>query len=194
MPGVSGAMIDWWFAWHGAEKERYKLWHPRAHMQASFEKPLHNVPDLTDREKYVGNVSNVDEYIGRSSQRIDIAFQTPGANHLDESKFQQANVSTAVCARVSDAGKPVAFARLIHLIRDTEHGSEMRSRFWLGDVEASGLRRDGVINRILGSRAVARRAGKIELGRDLLVHCAMEMHQLASFLPDLYRDYHPDSH
>ena len=30
MPGVTPAMWDWWFAWHGSEAQRYKLWHPRA--------------------------------------------------------------------------------------------------------------------------------------------------------------------
>ena len=31
MPKVTPAMWDWWFAWHGSEAQRYKLWHPRAH-------------------------------------------------------------------------------------------------------------------------------------------------------------------
>lgn len=194
MPRVSGEMIDWWFAWHGVEKERYKLWHPRAHMQASFKTPLHDKPGLTDRQQYVGNVSYVDEYIGRSSQKIAIAFQTPEDNYLDEAQFQRAKVSTAVCARIADASKRFCFGRLIHLMRDTAHGCEMRSRFWLGDVEISALRKRGVVNRVLGSRAVASRIATPEMGRDLLVHCAMEMQHLASFLPDLYRDNQSENH
>ncbi len=190
MPRVTGAMIDWWFAWHGAEKERYKLWHPRAHVRATMEQKLSDVPGLTDRQKYVGNVSYVDEYIGCTYHHISIAFRSPGENHLDESKFKQANVTTAVCARVGFFGKPVDFARLIHLIRETEQGCEMRSRFWLGDVELRSLSKKSLVNRILGSRAVAKRAAAQAMARDLLVHCAMEMQHLAGFLPDLYRDYH----
>lgn len=190
MPGVTGAMIDWWFAWHGAEKERYKLWHPRAHMRATMDKKLSEVSNLTDRQKYVGNISYVDEYIGCTYHRVSIAFRPPGENYLDESKFKQANVATAVCARVGFMGRPVDFARLIHLIRETEQGCEMRSRFWLGDVEIRSLPKRGLLNRLLGSRAVAKRAAEQAMARDLLVHCAMEMQHLAGFLPDLYRDYH----
>ena len=32
MPGVSPLMWDWWFGWHGCEAQRYKLWHPKAHL------------------------------------------------------------------------------------------------------------------------------------------------------------------
>ena len=36
MPRVSPAMWDWWFAWHGAETQRYKLWNPRAHLYSEW--------------------------------------------------------------------------------------------------------------------------------------------------------------
>ena len=191
MPGVSGDMIDWWFAWHGSEKERYKLWHPQAHIHVQWENPVSDEPGISDREKYVDNVSRVDEYVGNAYLPITIAFGAPEANHLDEAKFEDAGVSTAVCARVGAAGKPLNLGRLIHLIRETETGCEMRSRFWLGEAELRSLSKHGIINRMLGSRAFAKRAAKQSAARDLVVHCAMEMQHLASFLPDLYRDYHP---
>lgn len=193
MPGVSGEMIDWWFAWHGVEKERYKLWHPHAHVRAKFEIPLDDTPDLPNREKYVGNTCLVDEYIGCDYVQIAIKFQPPGDNYLDDSRFAQSNVSTAVCARVGSAGKPFNFGRIVHLIRETEHGCEMRSRFWLGDAEFATFSKHGVINRALGSRVIAKQVATQAMGRDLLVHCAMEMDHLANFLPDLYADYHPDT-
>lgn len=191
MPGVSGEMIDWWFGWHGIESERYKLWHPRAHMKTSMKKSLSSKSGLTDREKYVGNVSYVEEYIGGENLPISIAFQTPAENYLDESRFEQAGVETAVCARAGFTKSHLNFSRLIHLIRKTEDGCEMRSRFWLGDVALGVLPERGLVNRLLGARFIAKRAGSIETGRDLLVHCSMEMNHLASFLPDLYRDYNP---
>ena len=194
MPGVSGEMIDWWFGWHGGEKERYKLWHPQAHMRAPSARPLSDAPDLTDRQKYVGNTSHVDEYIGNDLHHIAIAFSAPDDFHLDEQRFSDAGVSTAVCARVGLINHPIEFARLIHLIRETDEGCEMRSRFWLGDLAVRGWDRDNPFNRLLGSPAVARRAGSMAMGRDLLVHCAMEMQHLAGFLGDLYSDYHPREH
>jgi glyoxylase-like metal-dependent hydrolase (beta-lactamase superfamily II) len=37
MPGVTGAMFEWWMGWHYMEAQRYKLWHPRAHIAKLME-------------------------------------------------------------------------------------------------------------------------------------------------------------
>jgi len=42
MPGVTPAMWDWWFAWHGSEAQGYKLRHPRAHMHSAWTKASMN--------------------------------------------------------------------------------------------------------------------------------------------------------
>ena len=36
MPQVYPIMWDWWFGWHGSEAQRYKLWHPKAHIDAKW--------------------------------------------------------------------------------------------------------------------------------------------------------------
>ena len=82
------------------------------------------------------------------------------------------------------------FGQLIHLIRETDEGCEMRSRFWLGDIEVTWFRKEGLVNRMARSKSIAKRVVPLELGRDMLVHCASEMNHLASFLPELYSDYH----
>jgi hypothetical protein len=58
-------MVDWWFGWHGEEPQRYKLWHPRAHLHACWTEP---------GTGYVGRTSVVDEYIGTSLRRASIRF------------------------------------------------------------------------------------------------------------------------
>jgi hypothetical protein len=35
----------------------------------------------------------------------------------------------------ADPDKPLKIGHMIHFIRDTEDGCEMRSRFWTGDIE-----------------------------------------------------------
>jgi len=35
MPNVTPAMWDWWFGWHLPSSERYRLWHPKAHVKAT---------------------------------------------------------------------------------------------------------------------------------------------------------------
>ena len=69
-------------------------------------------------------------------------------------------------------------------------GTEMRSRFWLGKPEFSGLGTYHWLNKLLGAKFIARRLSGNSLGRDMLVHCGMEMNHLAGFLPALYADYH----
>ena len=39
MPRVHPEMWDWWFAWHSVESDRYRLWHPEAHLHAEFYPP-----------------------------------------------------------------------------------------------------------------------------------------------------------
>lgn len=163
MPGVAPEMIGWWFAWHGDEAQRYKLWHPRAHLRARWQAP---------GEGYVGRTSLVDEYIGDAIHRVAISFEPPPGDGF------------AVCARISLAGAPVEGGRLEHRVRRVDGGAEMRSRFWLGGAHARV--KAGPLTGPVS--ALARRLARpgVDLGRDLLVHCAQEMTHLASFLPSLH--------
>jgi len=84
-----------------------------------------------------------------------------------------------ICGSVGLQKIPLNVGRMVHLIRETEEGCEMRSRFWIGKPEIGGLAANGVVNKVIGSGFC----------RELFVHCATEMNHLASFLPDLYDDY-----
>jgi hypothetical protein len=72
---------------------------------------------------------------------------------------------------------PVWSGHLIHLVRDTGYGCEMRSRFWLGDIDPPALAstREARIERIPD-----------RVGPALLKHCHEEMSYLAAFLPALH--------
>ena len=161
-PGTSPPMIDWWFGWHIERTERYKLWHPQAHYFAQPRYDFAEVDGLTDRERYLGNTSWVDEYIGPIASRLAISFHDPAAIDLDYATLDAAGYGTLIYATtaMSDDGTPGA--KLIHAVRRTSWGSEMRSRFILPP---------GVIHLI---------------GAALLDHCYTEMTHLARFLPHLY--------
>jgi len=76
LPGVTPAMIDWWFGWHSDSPERYKLWHPSAHVHAAWLSPP---PQGTrGRARYIGCTSIVDEYIGSTLIRA-IRFVEPAS-------------------------------------------------------------------------------------------------------------------
>ncbi len=191
MPRVSGAMFEWWMGWHYMEDQRYKLWHPRAHMANGTRKMQGDDPSLSDREKYMTS-HYVTEFIGNSLQKITITFFDPSDLFGNTADLTAGGTSALVCGRVDLQGAPITVGYLIHQIRETEDGAEMRSRFWVGKPEVRGNRKNGIRNRILGSRFVRRRAVSTALGSEMLVHCGMEMNHLAGFLPDLYAVYHPE--
>ncbi len=172
MPGVTPAMWEWWFGWHGSDARRYKLWHPRAHVSAQWS-------DGGADGWYLGRTSLVTEYLGSVRTRAAIRFVEPAELGLTVPADQ-----AAICARLGSPDLPVDVGWLIHHVRPTSDGSQMRSRFWMGGrhvavrANVSGIR---LADRVV--RPVAARM--LPDPRDLLVHCAQEMNHLAGFLPEL---------
>lgn len=185
MPHVVPAMVDWWFGWHSDEPQRYKLWHPRAHVYAEWATAV--VPGTTGRARYVGQTSCVDEYIGSTLGRYHIRFLRPRELQLDESLLADPRQATAVCARVGFANMPFDFGYLLHYVSAIDGGAEMRSRFWIGG-EHVAARRGGIVGDMAASAAGwLMRPGPADAAA-LLVHCSQEMSHLASFLPELYAE------
>lgn len=184
MQGVTPAMWDWWFAWHGSEAQRYKLWHPRAHISAKW------ADGRSDLNHYVGRTSQVVEYVGPELLSLTIRFVSPASMGLDENRLKRQG-EVAICARGGMAGTPMETGWLIHHLRPVEGGCEMRSRFWLGGHNIRPRGMDNALGRLLGGVAAHFNPLKANQGADLLVHCAQEMNHLAAFLPTLYEKFGP---
>jgi hypothetical protein len=161
-PGTTPEMIDWWFGWHLSSTQRYKLWHPQAHVFSQPRYDLAGVAGLTDRERYVGNTSWVDEYVGPFLSRLAITFHDPADVGLTPTVCDAGRIGTAVCATVSDSDHGHELARLVHAVRRRPWGSEMRSRFVFPP---------GTPDVVAGA---------------MVDHCWTEMTHLAGFLPHLY--------
>ncbi|MCU0270346.1 MAG: hypothetical protein MUF83_17110 [Acidimicrobiales bacterium] len=161
-PGATPEMLDWWMGWHLARTERYKLWHPQAHLFSQARRDLSDEPGLTDRERYVDNTAWVDEYVGPIPTRLAITFHDPGRIGLPYDVLERSGHGTAICAVVADSDHGHELSRLVHAVRRHPWGSEMRSRFFFAP-------------------------GTPELiAAPMLDHCWTEMTHLASFLPHLY--------
>lgn len=185
MPGVTPAMVDWWFGWHLPSSERYRLWHPTAHVRATVKEDRSHVAD--DRARYIGNVSHVDEYIGLALKKLSIAFVPPetfGLRRLDEQG------ATAVCAFTSDRVTRGQGGCLVHYVVPTPDGAQMRSGFWLGEITHHIRLVDRVMHGVLNSRLARRLLVSDRMAIDLLLHCSEEMNHLARFLPRLHADMH----
>ncbi len=184
MPGVTPAMVDWWFGWHGDAAAKYKLWHPQAHVHAGWrETPP---AGASGRALYVGQTSLVDEYIGSDLIRGAISFVPPASFGFTDPRLDDDQKATVVCARLGLGDAPIDIGYLAHHVRAVPGGSEMRSRFWMGGNHVAG-------RNLIGSLAatIAKRVLRLteDDARALLVHCGQEMPHLAAFLPTLYAEF-----
>ena len=184
MPGVTPAMWDWWFAWHGSEVQRYKLWHPRAHLHVGWE------DGRDDLDYYIGRRSNVVEFVGSTRLALTIDFLAPESLGIDESRLK-ASGATAICARGGLAGAPVETAWLVHHVRPVAGGSEMRSRFWLAGSNVRPRGMPGKFGALIGRMASRLQPFTSNQAAELLVHCAQEMNHLACVLPQIYAAFGP---
>ena len=178
MPGVKAEMVRWWFADFLNTTEHYSWWHPEDHVWMDWENKKPG--------EVIGSSHLVHEYIGSELSKLRIQFidssEFFGFNPNDEDTF-------VICARVGLLEQEINTAKMCHVVRNTQTGAEMRSRFWLGHV----AKRDG--NETI--RSFEGFVGNMALVRlflikqqvdpeDLKRHAIEEMTYLAELLPSLY--------
>ncbi|WP_051210692.1 DAPG hydrolase family protein [Runella zeae] len=185
MPGVSPAMWDWWFGWHGSQDNRYKLWHPQAHVSAHWED---NQPNIA----YIGRNSIIKEYIGEELLEAAIQFKSPIDFGFSFDAINHPEKAVYICARLGHASLPVDYGYLVHQVRAVEGGCEMRSRFWVGGAYVS-IRRQGFLADLATEFIRKLRSLPKNFAPDLLRHCSEEMNHLAAFLPQLYKEFGVES-
>ena len=177
MPGVKADMVRWWFADFLNTTEHYSWWHPEDHVWMDWENKKPG--------EVIGSSHLVHEYIGSELSKLRIQFidssEFFGFNPNDEDTF-------VICARVGLLEQEINTAKMCHVVRNTQTGAEMRSRFWLGHV----AKRDG--NETI--RSFEGFVGNMALVRlflikqqvdpeDLKRHAIEEMTYLAELLPCL---------
>ncbi|MGB9903545.1 MAG: DAPG hydrolase family protein [Desulfotomaculales bacterium] len=179
MPGVTAEMIDWWFAWHGLEGLRYKIWDPDDHYDVRVREedlPRRLDPGLDPRERNWGTTDIVYEDVGTGPMELFISFLSPEDFGYEMDRFRAPNVLTAVSANLGLNEPKTPLATFTHFAREIPGGIELRSRFWLGW---------NIVN-----RQPVRVAGTIplELARGLAYHCTKEYTNLAAILPKVYEE------
>lgn len=178
MHRCTGAMVDWWFGSRPTTRE-YRWWHPIDHLSSSFE---HGT-----RGQAVGSVHSVDEYLTSiPPMKLFIQFREPSEafdrdllakarSSGDVSGLVFAHGATQEGATYTPDGKLIG-TRLVHLARDTEWGTVLRSRFLFGyDLPGLGMP-PGEIEKLIPEI----------IGPNLLQHCYDEMTFLSRILPPLY--------
>jgi len=181
MPDTTPEMWDWWFGWHGPEDARYKLWHPQAHISAKWE-------DGRNDLCYVGRTSIIKEYIGKNPLDAAIQFKSPLDFGFSFDALNQREQAVYICAKIGHPSFPVDFGYLVHQVRKTPNGTEMRSRFWMSGKYVSA-RTDNFLNKAAVKVLKTFQSLPKNFAQDLMLHCAEEMNHLASILPGLYEQF-----
>ncbi len=181
MPTTSPQMWDWWFGWHGSENNRYKLWHPKAHISAKWK-------DGRNDNCYIGRTSIIKEYIGENALDAAIQFKSPLEFGFSLEAMNQPEKAVYICAKIGHPDFPVDYGYLVHQVRATDKGTEMRSRFWMSGKYVSA-HKDNFITKAAVSVLQKIKTLPKDFAQDLLRHCAEEMNHLAAILPQLYQKY-----
>ena len=178
MPGVTPEMFDWWFAWHGLEPMRYKIWNHEDHYYVMTRNPeISSNKALSMKERYWNTIHDVQEDVGLGLEHIAINFRNPADIGFDPEKLKDFK-GTIVCA--GNEYNPVI---MCHFLRPTKTGCELRTRFWFGYSIIDGKPRkilpDGVTFPLIPVQA-------------LLAHNIKEFTHLAYVLPQLYEEFGKD--
>jgi 2,4-diacetylphloroglucinol hydrolase len=194
-PRATGEMYAWWFWWHSVEPARYTLWYPYNHIAARPQnRDVLTTPGLSHEERYVGNTHHVDEYIGSELVRIAIRFVDPAELGFDTGRFAEAGIVGHACARVSLRSPPLEVVTMVHLARATADGIEQRSRYWIGhDAKLRLFGRKLPVDRLGAALGTKKRMAGARVAYEQLLHDQIEFTHLATFLPDLWREFGRDA-
>ncbi len=175
MPGVTPEMFDFWFAWHGCEAMRYKIWNHHQHYSVQTLNPEKAMDkSLSLKERYWDTTHDIIEDVGNGPQRIFINFRNPADIGFDPEKLKTFK-GTIVCS-----GNEKSPTIMVHFLRPVEGGCELRSRFWMGYHVV-----DGKPQKFLPDGARLPLDGV----KSLLMHNIKEFTHLAAILPEVYAEF-----
>ncbi len=185
MPGVTPEMLDWWFAWHGIEPLRYKIWDPEEHYEAASQNIEQNKDaTLSMKERYWNTVHYTREAFGspppgfpvpekpEDTPAVPIRFIPPVDFGFDAEKLKDFD-GTIICGGGLKDG-----ISMCHMLCRGENGDyELRTRFWFG------WRADkGTLTKMLPNDEPF----PLPMMAMLLKHNIKEFSNLAALLPDIY--------
>lgn len=206
MPGVSGAMLQWWFTWCDTGY-KYKVWHPEDHVWCTWdtrpgEAKQPDAPSFSRIAGYeIGRTHVVTEHLGkafgRRAEDLHIQFLDPAGFGFTREACEAAGVAWVCCCRTCVDNEPglgrVAAGRMIHIARKTSGGLELRSFFWLGkdterlpDPDGPSFPPHWLFRRLSGVPFVKRAILKDVQGEALTRHAFEEFNTLAAVLPRLF--------
>jgi hypothetical protein len=180
-PDSTREMFQWWFAWHGHEEVRYRIWDPESHKTSRSS--LRHIkqrlnPALNWEERFV-NTTNFTVHLdgeGRPDTGY-MSFLPSDVYGFDMSRYDRKKVSM-VCAVNGKADNPFPSFSSLRVLCDCPGGILLRIFFWHGKV---------VFN---GRFIQVPHSLTLETLYPLAVHVGKEYNRLRELLPQLYEENH----
>ena len=177
MPGVTPEMWDWWFAWHGLDDMRYIIWDKEDHYDAkSLNKEQNLNTELSMKERYWNTTHEVHEGLLEEMPPVPVhlTFVHPTQVGFDAEKLKDFKGTI-----IATPGPAI----MVHFVRPTETGCELRTRFWFGYQSYP----DGRVEKVEGFPPCDE-----NMARALLYHNMKEFRHLAKILPLVYNEFKDD--
>ncbi|MCD8217192.1 MAG: hypothetical protein LUD01_03960 [Clostridiales bacterium] len=198
-PGATPEMFDWWFNWHPIEPLRYALWSPNAHMSISAKYPdaHRDTSGYPLKSRNYGKVHYpVEGFRYDMAKPAVIQFFSPEDFGLNKNLLAVTPVKSMFLAnlyimggsasftddreeKVEDDSIRTPFNVFFHSVRTVEGGCELRSRYWIGKNIVDGKAVHVDMPEGLDTEQFAWENCR---------HSLTEYNNLASFLPQLYRE------
>lgn len=191
---VNGEMFDWWYR-NCDETQRFRWSHPRDNVSCTYEPQFYAVmPQERQRGHYVDHIHIIEVNVGGKSRKLQIEYERP-SKLFDMATFAENGITACIVGRVFDRNPTlglIAVGHMMHMVREINGRSELRSRYWVGNLAYPETVENIIFARSLNA-VVNTRLFKIlkmpaSTARDLWVHCSQEMHCLREFLPHFYRN------
>lgn len=175
MPGITTGMLRWWFWWHPQETLRYQVWYPGAHIGIRYAEKDRAFFRQETVPPFQPNSQRPVERIGGMKMPLQIDFVTPETFGFSRRAMEENDIPLIVCGHVSAFRGLVKHTEMAHILRRTEDGLTMISRFWMGKTLKNPLLRKAILTD--------------ETARGMAEHCCVEYRNLVEILPELYRKY-----
>jgi hypothetical protein len=175
MPGVTADMIAWWFWWHPREDLRYQVWFPGEHFSNRYPKREAPYFERDTMPEFQPNTQLPTERISGMRMPLRIDFVEPRTFGFSPDAMERAGFPIIVCGHVGLLNGLVWHTEMAHMLKQTDDGLLLVSRFWLGRTLHNPLLRKFVLTD--------------QTARGMAEHCCVEYRNLAQILPGLYHEY-----
>ncbi|OOB79437.1 MAG: hypothetical protein BEN18_03930 [Epulopiscium sp. Nuni2H_MBin001] len=183
MPNVTPKMINWWFNWHPLEGLRYMIWCPVGHTDISAKEPNKHLDNtyVPLKIRNIGTTHYPEEGFNvEGSTNIEIKFRSPQILGITPDMVKNSSMKAFQIATCSNKIPPIPINIFFHAVRLVNGGVEFRSHYWLNYTIKN--------NKISVSKIPLPIQVVSALAKNNCIHSLIEYNNLASILPQLYKE------